>query len=224
MKQTTVPRRSLAPEARASSHDRILGAAKDLFASKGYDNASTAAIARLAGTSESQLIKHFGSKEGLLESIFEQAWQKLNWGIRQSLQSVSSPAEKLRVLVDMTLSGFERDPQVKLLLLLEGRHISKEGRMILLTQGFLDFVRLLDGLLEEMRAAHLIRSDLHLEGVRSALMGAFEGMLRDQILSQRIRYPAHYNVKHVREIFGALLDSFLSPSDQPASGDARLQD
>src|SRR5688572_7518797 len=51
----------------ASSHDRILAAAKHLFATRGYESSSTVAIARAAGTSESQLMKHFGSKEGLLE-------------------------------------------------------------------------------------------------------------------------------------------------------------
>ncbi|MGZ4834111.1 MAG: TetR/AcrR family transcriptional regulator, partial [Terriglobales bacterium] len=50
----------------SSSRERILHAAKQLFSSRGYENTSTVAIARLAGTSESQLMKHFGSKEGLL--------------------------------------------------------------------------------------------------------------------------------------------------------------
>jgi AcrR family transcriptional regulator len=54
-----------------SSHDRILLAAKRLFAENGYENTSTVAIARDAGTSESQLMKHFGSKQGLLVAIFD---------------------------------------------------------------------------------------------------------------------------------------------------------
>ena len=59
-----------------SSHDRILLAARSLFSSDGYENTTTSAIARRAGTSESQLIKHFGSKEGLLEAILDRL-QKL---------------------------------------------------------------------------------------------------------------------------------------------------
>ena len=52
-----------------SSHDRILLAGKHLFAQNGFENTSTVAIAREAGTSESQLMKHFGSKQGLLIAI-----------------------------------------------------------------------------------------------------------------------------------------------------------
>ena len=60
-----------------SSHDRILRSAKRLFARNGYENTSTVAIAREAGTSESQLMKHFGSKQGLLLAIFDRGWDTI---------------------------------------------------------------------------------------------------------------------------------------------------
>ena len=66
-----------------SSHDRILLAAKRLFAKDGYENTSTVAIAREAGTSESQLMKHFGSKQGLLVAIFDGAGSALANGSKR---------------------------------------------------------------------------------------------------------------------------------------------
>ena len=54
-----------------NSRARLLAAGKSLFARLGYEFTSTATIARDAGTSESQLIRYFGSKAGLLETIFE---------------------------------------------------------------------------------------------------------------------------------------------------------
>ena len=60
-----------------SSRDRILQAGKRLFAQRGYENTSTIMIARAAHTSESQLVKHFGSKYGLLEAIFDLGWQAM---------------------------------------------------------------------------------------------------------------------------------------------------
>jgi AcrR family transcriptional regulator len=58
------------------SRERIREAAKALFAERGYEPTSTAAICRLAGTSESQLIKHFGNKQGVLEAVFQHAWEQ----------------------------------------------------------------------------------------------------------------------------------------------------
>src|SRR5271157_1007008 len=76
-----------------SSHDRIMLAAKQLFAQNGYENTSTVAIAREASTSESQLMKHYGSKQGLLIAIFDRGWASMN----QRIQSIphGSPADRL---------------------------------------------------------------------------------------------------------------------------------
>ena len=54
-----------------TSRSRLLNAGKSLFARNGYEQTSTAAIAREAGSSESQLIRYFGGKAGLLEDLRE---------------------------------------------------------------------------------------------------------------------------------------------------------
>lgn len=195
--------------AAGSSRDRILQSAKTLFAARGYENTSTVAVARRAGTSESQLMKHFGSKEGLLEAIFEEAWQRINAAARAAAASESSPAEKLNALVALILTAFERDPDLKLLMLLEGRRIRKEGQMIMLTGGFCEFVRLLDSVLGQMRRAGRLRPGLPVDGVRSALMGAFEGLQRDQLLARRLGFPARYTSKDVRALLTTVLASFV---------------
>jgi AcrR family transcriptional regulator len=198
------------PGKTGSSRERIMLAAKQLFASRGYENTSTVAIARLAGTSESQLMKHFGSKEGLLEAIFDFGWTTLASHVQQ-LDTVSSPRDKLRMLLDLMLTGMERDPELKLLILLEGRRIRKEGQMVLITQGFLHFVHVLDGILAQMRAANQLRPDVNRDVVRSALMGMFEGLLRDQMLAQKVGFPAGYGTADLRQIFDLVL-SALAPS------------
>ncbi len=202
------------PAGRLSSHDRILGSAKQLFATRGYENTSTAAIARRAGTSESQLMKHFGNKEGLLEAIFDDAWKRINAAARTARATQRTPAEKLQTLVGLMLEAFERDPELKLLMLLEGRRIRKEGHLVMLTGGFREFVDTLDSILREMRGAGQLRPDLPVDGVRSALMGVFEGLLRDQLLARRLGFPARYTGKDMRTIFGAVLAG-LAPARGP---------
>ncbi len=199
-----------APASSHSSHDRILEAAKSLFARQGYENTSTVAIARLAGTSESQLMKHFGSKEGLLEAIFGAGWQKMMPRLQASGQGLSSPAEKFHAFTREMLTMLERDPDLKRLLLLEGRRIRKEGQLIMMTQGFHDFVAALDAVIGEMQAAGQLRPDIHPEAVRSALMGATEGLMRDQLLKREANFPAHYSSKEVREIIALLVSAFTA--------------
>ncbi|HEY7216716.1 MAG TPA: TetR/AcrR family transcriptional regulator, partial [Thermoanaerobaculia bacterium] len=176
--------------AELSSHDRILQAGRELFAGDGYENTTTSAIARKAGTSESQLIKHFGSKEGLLEAIYDQAWQRMSRGLSQIQESAKSPFDKLRALTELMIGALERDREISTLMLLEGRRIRKHGHLVLLTRGFQQVLGVVDGLLKEMHASGMLRQDLNPEAVRSALLGTFEGLLRDQLLAERANYPA----------------------------------
>ena len=191
-----------------SSHDRILLSARSLFSSQGYENATTSAIARMAGTSESQLIKHFSSKEGLLAAIFDQSWQRFSRGLEQVLPKCETPYDKLRALIELMLDAMEKDKDLQTLMLLEGRRIRKHGSMVVLTDGFLEMVKTLDRLLTEMRDSGQLRPDLNVQAVRSVLIGAYEGLLRDQILAERGNYPAAYGPDDLRKVLRLVLDCF----------------
>jgi AcrR family transcriptional regulator len=206
------PEPTRAAAATGSTHERILRVGKTLFANRGYEHTSTSAIARQAGTSESQLMKHFGSKAGLLEAIFTEGWTGITEQARLAILDITSPLEKLTAISRSILQSLERDQELKLLLLLEGRRIRKEGQMVALTEGFLGFVKLLDGVLLEMRAMNLLRPNLSPQAVRSALMGMLEGMLRDRFLSDRLGFPADFNMDQLQEILGYSLGSFLVPA------------
>jgi len=132
------------PPTKVSTHQRILQAAKKLFASRGYEHTSTSAIARQAGTSESQLMKHFGSKAGLLEAIFNEGWLQIKEEARVASQDLPTPTDKLSAIAGCVLRHLESDTDLKLLMLLEGRRIRREGPIVALTEGFIGFVGLLD--------------------------------------------------------------------------------
>jgi AcrR family transcriptional regulator len=55
----------------AQKQDRLIAAARELFASQGYDETSTMQIAKRAGVSEGILFHHFGSKRGLFIRVAE---------------------------------------------------------------------------------------------------------------------------------------------------------
>jgi AcrR family transcriptional regulator len=190
-----------------SARDRILASAKRLFAQDGYDNTSTVAVARAAGTSESQLMKHFGSKEGLLEAIFNAGWDEMSYTF-SAIHQLQSPTEKLEVILELILAALDRDEELKALMLLEGRRIRKEGHVVLLTKGYLRFIGVLDAILLEMRAAGELREDISIDAIRSALNSIFEGMLRDQVLASRMGYPARFDRGELTRIFKVVLEAF----------------
>jgi TetR/AcrR family transcriptional regulator, cholesterol catabolism regulator len=204
--RATITRATITP-----CRERLLEAAKALFAERGYESTSTAAICRLAGTSESQLIKHFHGKQGILEAIFEYAWEQINPALALATQSVSSPREKLKIMIEMVLNFLAKDLQVRTLFLLEGRRIRDDGKLVVLVPGFLDFVRTIDEILGQIAAQGGLEKNVNPQAFRSALIGAVEGMLRDKILAATSSFPASYSDSDVRNICSAFVAASLTP-------------
>ncbi len=183
--------------------------AKELFAARGYEHTSTSAIARQAGTSESQLMKHFGSKAGLLEAIFSEGWSKITEEADRAMTAASDNADRLLRISQAFVAVLDRDPQLKLLMLLEARRARGESQRVALTEGFLGFVGLLDRILGEMGRHNQLREGLQPDTVRSALMGMLEGMLRDRLLAERLGYPAQFNEQQIDQAMKMATASFL---------------
>ena len=157
-------------------------------------------------------MKHFGSKAGLLEAIFTDGWVRITEEVRVASQTLSSPTDKLTVIAGGVLRHLESDPDLKLLVLLEGRRIRREGPVVALTEGFLAFVNLIDGVLNEMQASHLLRPELNPQAVRSALIGMMEGMMRDRYLASQLGFPADFQLQQLQEMLGLVLASFSAPA------------
>jgi AcrR family transcriptional regulator len=165
------------------SRDRLLLAAKTLFAKRGYEQATTAAIARAAGTSESQLMRYFGSKSGLLEAIFNDYWSALHAGIKRAAEESEHSREALVRILTLVMKAFGRDPDLAFLILFEGRRVRGHG--IALSKGFLDFYELVQGLIRKGQADGSFRPDISIEVLGSALLGCAEGMMRDRMMAGR---------------------------------------
>jgi len=192
-----------------SSQERLLTAAKRLFSSRGYENTSTAMIAREALTSESQLVKHFGGKEGLLEAIFDDGWNRLATQF-PSLDAIPSNRQKLRTMLELFLRAFEADPLLKELMLFESRRMRKSGSDVMLTRGYQGFLVRIDSILQDMAKKGELKPGLSPVAVRSALVGMMEGMLREQLLYERHQGAEAPDSEMIRKVFGLVFGAFLS--------------
>lgn len=194
-------------EEKLSSRERLLNAGKQLFARHGYEKTSTLEIARGAATSESQLMKHFGSKEGLLEALFDKGWEPVT-AFLETIHEIPTGRQKLQSLLESVLTTLDRDPHLKQVMLLEGRRVRKEGHVIRLAGPYMKIVEQMDVILDEMRSSGELRSDLSLQAVRSAIAGMFESLIRDQVLADRINFPARYSADDIKQILPVILSAF----------------
>jgi AcrR family transcriptional regulator len=197
-----------------SSRDRILLSAKRLFAHNGFENTSTVAIAREAGTSESQLMKHFGSKQGLLGAIFERGWAAIIERI-QAAPRAASPVDRLLRMLDAMIIEVNNDPDLKELTALEARRVRKDNHEVLMSRGYRQFAEMVSATLGEMRDQGHLRSDVSLDALRAAILGMTEGLLRDQVVAKRSDCTADYNFDDIRKVLEMLVPALGNEAAPP---------
>jgi AcrR family transcriptional regulator len=207
------------PNEPESSRSRLLAAGKTLFARHGYEQASTASIAREAGTSESQLVRYFDGKAGLLEAIFNESWQPLNDEVQKRIANAPHAREAVLDVLSAVTKGFGQDPELAFLFLFEGRRIRGAADEIVLSKGFLEFTELIRALIHRGQRDGSFPPEFSDAAMASAVMGAAEGMIRDRLIAQRLGRPAAFSEREVRHIFAALLGGLSQP--QPAGGEKR---
>src|SRR3954468_11262015 len=123
-------------DATHTSRSRLLEAGKTLFAQNGYEQTSTAAIAREAGSSESQLMRYFGGKAGLLETIFNESWAAVLARVSAEIPPTAPARDSILGMLGITIEAFGRDHDIAVLFLFEGRRI--RGNEVTLSHGFVE--------------------------------------------------------------------------------------
>jgi TetR/AcrR family transcriptional regulator, fatty acid metabolism regulator protein len=185
-------------------------AGKTLFARNGYEQTSTAAIARESGSSESQLIRYFGGKAGLLEAIFNDSWTFLNESVEQHVSQAEHGRDAIIRILSLMIQAFGRDHDIAFLFLFEGRRLRGGSHEVLLSKGFVQFYETLGQLIERGRHDGSFRNDIHPQVLGSAMLGVAEGMLRDRVLAERLGRPEPFNDDEILRTFTAMVNG-LAP-------------
>ena len=68
--------------------EKILDAAEKLFVDNGFSATSLRAIIKEAGVNTASVHYHFGSKEGLIDAVFERRVADMNWEREEMLDSL----------------------------------------------------------------------------------------------------------------------------------------
>lgn len=98
-----------------ASRERILAAATELFAARGYAGAGVDRLAERSGIAKTAIYYHFGNKEGLLAAVLERTSSEWIAAIQQAARQAGDPAGRLeRALAGMRVMLEERPWILKL--------------------------------------------------------------------------------------------------------------
>ncbi|MGL1902764.1 MAG: TetR/AcrR family transcriptional regulator [Fibrobacterales bacterium] len=94
-------------EIRQHSRRKILDAALEVFAQKGYVNSTMASIAKQAGVSKGLAYNYFENKEALLKEVFEEGFSAIEAIMNDSIST--DPLQSLINVINISYSSFKEN-------------------------------------------------------------------------------------------------------------------
>jgi AcrR family transcriptional regulator len=156
--------------------EKLLRAAIELFAERGFSGTSIRDIARKIGISISNIYHYFGNKEGLMMAILQDSSKYLAEKLREISEMDLDPLVRFRLLIHTHVSfcmQFEKEAKIfslhEVLLSREGNEINRQLQM-----------EIMDIYLKELKALqslHYLRSQ-HLKVLAFNILGVINWHLR----------------------------------------------
>src|SRR3979490_2057353 len=140
-----IPARTTKAEQSEATRAALLGAARPLFAERGYAAVATEQIVRAAGVTRGALYHHFAGKEELFAAVYEEVEADLVAELRQVATVAADPLDALHKGAAMFLEACRR-PEVQRITLIDAPSVQgwERWREIGLKHGF----GLIQGVLE----------------------------------------------------------------------------
>jgi len=105
-----------------ATHARILGAARTLFAARGFDDVTTPEVAAAAGVSHGSLFHHFRTKRDLFVAVHDGFQLELIGRIDAAAAAARDPSSRFDAIWRAYLGSTE-DPGMRRILLLDGPRV-----------------------------------------------------------------------------------------------------
>jgi AcrR family transcriptional regulator len=168
------------PDPPASSHEKpdkssaILGAAKSIFAEKGFHNATMGDVALQAGVAEGTIYEYFQNKQDLLLSICKDYFRSYKSELDQAF-SFDDPVTKLRRLIWHHFSIFAADSEL-VTVFVKDIKFNKHFYTTDAITDFLDYHKKISEVIEEGKSRGVFRQDIENRIFRNLVIGSFSNL------------------------------------------------
>ena len=193
---------------REQKRQRILRAAIDVFASKGYFSARMTDVAEAAEVADGTLYLYFEGKEHLLMSIFDSVLGRFIERLDEEIERIDDPTEKLSTMIRLHLETLGRDHALAHVLQIETRHSRRF--MSLFTRGKLgEYLNRVRDIIVEGQESGVFRADISPGLATNLVFGTVDEIVTSWLLAER---PGDL-VRHHRPLVRMLTDGIAPCRD-----------
>ena len=156
-------------------------------------------------------MRYFGGKVGLLEALFDTAWDDLNRRVEKTTAKHQSAKGAILGIIDTVVAALARDREQAMLFLFEARRLRGGARRVRHSSGFNAFNESLRAIVRRGMAAREFSQELDPTAVTAALLGAMESMLRERVVA-RSHGARIFTEREIRRTLDAMLGGFETAS------------
>jgi TetR/AcrR family fatty acid metabolism transcriptional regulator len=163
---------------------RILDAAVQVFASKGFFASRVSDIASAAGIADGTVYLYFRNKDDILIKLFDDVMGVHLEAARQEIRAADNALDHLRIIADHHLGLLGRNPELAVVFQVELRQSTKF--MERFTASWLkDYFEVLEEVMQAGQRDGTIRRDLPRMLAAHAFFGALDAIVTSWVLSRR---------------------------------------
>jgi TetR/AcrR family fatty acid metabolism transcriptional regulator len=179
---------------------RILDAAVQVFARKGFFASRISDVAAEAGIADGTVYLYFESKDDILVKLFDEVVGEHIEAARQEIRGVDDAARRLRVIADHHLDLLGKNPELAVVFQVELRQSTKF--MELFTASWLKaYFDIVEAAIEAGQKQGTIRAELSRKLATHAFFGALDAIVTSWVLA--------HNAFELTELAGPVVDLFL---------------
>lgn len=202
-------------ERKAEKRQAILDGAVQVFAEKGFFNATVAEIARAAGVADGTIYLYFKSKDDLLLSVFDEKMQELCAAAREAIAGLESAGEALRRMAELHLEAVQKNPAVAAVLIVELRQSAAFVRDAE-KRALAEYLDLFAQQVRRGQATGEFRADVHPSAAKRALFGALDEIALGWLIARR-KFDLAETARSVADVF---VQGLKAPAPTPVAGGA----
>ncbi len=172
-------------------HQRILDAAIEVIAEKGFFHSRVSEIADRAGVADGTIYLYFKNKDELLMASIDSAFHRFIRRASSAISEIQDPREKLRRMAYLHLEGLGSNRNLAIVFQTELRHSAKflgqfsHNLMV-------EYFDLIKGVLRDGQARGVFRADISVTIAAHCFFGAVDEIVTSWILSDRDKDRDHH--------------------------------
>jgi len=189
----------------SDKHQKIIDAAVNVFAEKGFFNARISDIARQAGVADGTIYLYFNNKYDILISLFEEEIGKIILEVKKLIEKEEDPRRMLEIFIAQHLGLVRRRKSLAEVLQMELRQSNKFMREYRNTK-FIEYIDIISSIIRKGQEMGLFRPEVKPGIAKRAIFGAIDECARLWILNPDTTYDIGETAAQVSRIFLAGLE------------------